>query len=68
AMLDNKPSVHLHASFAGRDHISFGGHLIDGFANNIEEIALLPFSSVFERVYSHTAKLNLLTFRKGNKK
>ena len=43
AMADGRPSVHLHVSLAGPDHVVLGGHLVRGRVGLLAEILIEAF-------------------------
>ncbi len=61
-----KPSLHIHVNLSGRDHKSFGGHLISATVNNINEIAVLKFfSGSFRRELNERTGLPALRIDQG---
>ena len=61
-----KPSLHIHVNLSGKDHNSFGGHLVGATVNNVNEIAILKFfSGSFRRELNERTGLPTLRIDHG---
>jgi len=60
SLLDGKPTLHLHAVLADRNHRARAGHLFSARVSVTVEVILVNFPGIVERKWEEEIGLNLL--------
>jgi hypothetical protein len=67
AQADGKPSIHLHAALAGRDHALVGGHLMQATVGVLQELLVETFPTrTFGRPLAESFGLRMLDLEPGS--